>query len=374
MALGSGTAEPLRPLLAALPSGSLLLCDRLDCSGAFLLPLLARAALQDGHKVRHMLAWHGCPSCCTEQTAGGAGGCCTRDVLVAATRTARRLLCATRQQVVIIAAGHTPARHMAALRKLGLLQHLGSVVCVQGDGHACAERQAGAERPAAAEAAAAAAPNTAGLCSSSGPCHRNDQEQQHHHHQQQQQQPPALQHLMQLVASASQDLMSNHRRQQVPGPHTDIAEPPSGQQGLTVLLDSLTALGALYPGQTQAAAAAFLHSCRCLGAALGAGAYRFAVIAAADVPSDGGALAALAHSADAVVQLAPVEGRTAQLDGRLELTLRRLPLASNTLASCPTGMPAVDALLPGVYTWHYRASDVAVRWLPEALDGKELMV
>jgi hypothetical protein len=43
--------EPLRPLLQAVPAGTLLIEDRLDCSGAFLLPLLVRAAVQGGHKV-----------------------------------------------------------------------------------------------------------------------------------------------------------------------------------------------------------------------------------------------------------------------------------------------------------------------------------
>jgi hypothetical protein len=50
--LRQAAPEPLRPLLAAVPAGALLLLDRLDCSGTFLLPLLVRAALQDGHKVR----------------------------------------------------------------------------------------------------------------------------------------------------------------------------------------------------------------------------------------------------------------------------------------------------------------------------------
>jgi hypothetical protein len=44
-------ADPLRPLMAALPQGTLLLLDRLDCGGSFLLPLLVQAALQSSHKV-----------------------------------------------------------------------------------------------------------------------------------------------------------------------------------------------------------------------------------------------------------------------------------------------------------------------------------
>lgn len=55
--------EPLRPLLAAVPSGTLVLLERTDCSGAFLLPLLVRAALDDGHRVR-VVVWLAVASYC----------------------------------------------------------------------------------------------------------------------------------------------------------------------------------------------------------------------------------------------------------------------------------------------------------------------
>jgi hypothetical protein len=45
-------AEPLRPLLDAVPAGLVVVADRLDCGGSFLLPLLARAAAAGGHKAR----------------------------------------------------------------------------------------------------------------------------------------------------------------------------------------------------------------------------------------------------------------------------------------------------------------------------------
>lgn len=47
----AAAADPLQPVLGALPSGTLLILDRLDCGGAFLLPLIVRACVQSGHKV-----------------------------------------------------------------------------------------------------------------------------------------------------------------------------------------------------------------------------------------------------------------------------------------------------------------------------------
>ncbi|KAI8466900.1 MAG: hypothetical protein J3K34DRAFT_524148 [Monoraphidium minutum] len=252
-----GPADPLRPLLAALPNGALLLLDRLNCGGSFLLPLLVRAALQDGHKV------------------------------------------------VVLAAGHSAARHSAALRKLGVVQQAGAVAFV------------------------------------------SLQQQQ----QQQQQQPP----------------------------------PERACRGVTLVLDSVPALLSLFPGAQ--AAAAFLHGCRALGPHLAAPGYRFAALAAADAPGEAPLLAALQHAADAVLALTPVEGRTADLDGRLDATLRRLPAAwadaaastsgggsdAAAAAARTTGSGGGGAWLPGMRSWHYRVTDVAVRWLPGQIAGRELM-
>jgi len=135
------------------------------------------------------------------------------------------------------------------------------------------------------------------------------------------------------------------------------------------VVDSLSALAALFPEQQQLTA--FLQCCRALGGSLGAPASRIAVLAAADVAGDTPLLLALQHAADGVVTLAPVEGRTAELDGRVEVTLRRVAAAGSSSGG---GGSSSTQQLPGTCTWHFRATDVAVRWLPEQLEGEELMV
>ncbi|GBF97430.1 hypothetical protein Rsub_09596 [Raphidocelis subcapitata] len=305
----SPATEPLRPLLEALPSGTLLLCDRLDCSGAFLLPLLVRAAVQDGHRV------------------------------------------------LVLAAAHSPARHAAALRKLGV-------------GGAA---QQGAVAIVAADAALSPAGGCAACC-------------------------PPLRRLLGLVLAEARGLLAaggNAAEAAAPaakstaapaeaaaagaaGPAAAEASAAPGCRGLTLVLDSLPALVSLFPSaspdQGAREAAAFIAAARALGSHLGQAAYRFAALAASDSPGDADLLAAARHAADAVLELQPVEGRTAALDGRLDVTLRRLPRPAAARGGAPAACPAVEGDLPGTRAWYFRLGDVAVRWLTGQLEGRELMV
>jgi hypothetical protein len=309
----SPASEPLRPLLEALPSGTLLLCDRLDCSGAFLLPLLVRAAVQGGHRV------------------------------------------------VVLAAAHSPARHAAALRKLGVggAAQQGAVAFVDAADAGPCPVTPGGEGDASADAA---------YC-------------------------PALRRLLGRVLAAARDQLGAGGDACADGPcaastsapavpaaaaAAAAAAAPSACRGLTLVLDSLPALLSLYPGASpdrgSREAAAFLAAARALGPYLGiAAGYRFAALAASDSPGDAGLLAAARHAAECVLELSAVEGRTAALDGRLDITLRRLPV--RPAAEAGSASAAVAGELPATQAWLFRWGDTGVRWLTTGqLQGKELMV
>jgi hypothetical protein len=262
----------------------------------------------------------------------------------------------------MIAAAHSPARHAAALRKLGLAQQLGSIAFVRAD-----------------DALAATPPQG-----------QHDDDQQQH--------TAPLQRLLLIVLAAARQLLAavaaapsaegsqpHHLAQH---DHEREQQQQQRQQAVTVVLDSLPALSALFPGQQQLAA--FLHCCRALGEAAGApGSYRFAALAADDAPGDAALLAALRHGADAVAALTAVEGRTADLDGRLEVTLRRVAWrgkgggssgGDGGPAAAAGGVAALGAdggpgalSRPGGCTWHFRSGDVGVRWLSERIDERDLM-
>jgi hypothetical protein len=292
-----------------------------------------------------------------------------------------------RLQVLILSAAHSAARHSAALRKLGILQQQAQVAFVTAaeytasSGEWPSQVHSGQEPSGVVADAAAGAENPELLANRAGG-------------------QPALQRLLKRMVAAAEALLSDlqcqQQQQQQQQPLTSSTTAASvsmagsgyghGERpgGLTVVLDSLSALQSLFPGQHEASA--FLHYCHALGTSLRQPRYRFVVLAAADAPGDTVLLSTLQHSASAVLSLTPVEGRTAELDGRLDVTLRRLPIAwvaqgaAETTESAAGKKAAADGVAVGAgialgtRSWHFRAGDVAVRWLPDRLDGKELMV
>lgn len=277
--------------------------------------------------------------------------------------------------MLVLAAAHSVARHSAALRKLGVVQQqqqqhaavgfVGAHLETPPAGGSTSQLPAGGSaNPEVASETPASTPQEA-LAAAAAP-------------------EPGLQQLFQRVAAAARALLAfDHGQGQgaAPGATPPAAGPGAVQQpagGVTVVLDSLPCLLSLYPDQQQAAA--FLHCCRALGASLGAPAYRFVVLAAADSPGDAALVAQLRHAADAVLALTPVEGRTAELDGRLDATLARLPpswlqrIGDDGAGGGAAAVAAAEGRpVPGTHSWHYRATDVGVRWLPERLGGRELM-
>lgn len=264
----------------------------------------------------------------------------------------------------MVSAAHFPARHSAALRKLGVVQQQQhSVAFVNAD--ECLDQAAQLQVHQPQQEASATTPADRVLTPAT---------------QQEYEEPIQcqLQQLLQRVTAAAQKLLTplvqheQQQRQHQEGPAGSLQASGS----LTLLLDSLTALHSLFP--RQQALPAFLHCCRVLGGSLRLANYRFVALAASDIPGEASLLAALQHSADAVLSLAPVEGRTAELDGRLDVVLRRLPCSNHgsECGSMAEGGPILGSstILPGVQSWHFRAGEVAVRWLPGRIDGRELMV
>ena len=88
----------------------------------------------------------------------------------------------------------------------------------------------------------------------------------------------------------------------------------------------------------------------------------------ADVPGDAAWVAAAEHRAVAAVTLQPVEGRTAELDGQLQLLLRH----SLQQQQQQGGLGIGRGVVPGVQSWYFRCSDTGVKWLKE-IDGRALL-
>jgi hypothetical protein len=95
------------------------------------------------------------------------------------------------------------------------------------------------------------------------------------------------------------------------------------------------------------------------------------VLASEDIPAHQQHLAALSHQAAALVQLVPVEGGTADLDGQLLLQVRHAPQQGAQQGSAAMAQ-AGGVLAPGAVGWFYRCGDTAVRWLSE-VSGRELL-
>jgi hypothetical protein len=96
------------------------------------------------------------------------------------------------------------------------------------------------------------------------------------------------------------------------------------------------------------------------------------ILAADDIPAHHHHLAALSHTAAAVVQLVPVEGGTADLDGQLLLQVRHAPQVPQRDCSSPARQGEGGVVQPGTAGWFYRCGDTGVRWLSE-VSGRELL-
>jgi hypothetical protein len=93
-------------------------------------------------------------------------------------------------------------------------------------------------------------------------------------------------------------------------------------------------------------------------------------MASEDIPRQQQHLAALTHQAAALVQLVPVEGGTADLDGQLLLQVRHAPQQGRQQGAAMLQQGGV--LAPGLVGWFYRCGDTAVRWLSE-VSGREML-
>lgn len=97
------------------------------------------------------------------------------------------------------------------------------------------------------------------------------------------------------------------------------------------------------------------------------------VLASEDIPAHQQHLAALSHQAAALVQLVPVEGGTADLDGQLLLQVRHAHQQGPQQGSAAALQQQQGGVLaPGAVGWFYRCGDTAVRWLSE-VSGRELL-
>eukprot|EP00775_Hariotina_reticulata_P003551 gene3551-3820_t len=106
---------------------------------------------------------------------------------------------------------------------------------------------------------------------------------------------------------------------------------------------------------------------------------RLVLVAARDTEADADVLAALAARAHVVADVAPLEGRTAAVDGSLTVTIRQAPAHGDVLLTAGSsgggegGDVGARWLLPGTASvWFFRAGDTAVTWLT-GVQFKELM-
>jgi hypothetical protein len=120
-------------------------------------------------------------------------------------------------------------------------------------------------------------------------------------------------------------------------------------------------------------------------------AYRLVLLAAHDIPDQHLLLAHMAARSHVVADVAPLEGRTAALDGSVTITIRRappppacgqggssMPVAAAGAEGVGSNSAAMAGRAPGWMqagarsVWFYRSGDVGVTWLSE-VHGKELM-
>ncbi|KAF8057871.1 hypothetical protein HT031_005817 [Scenedesmus sp. PABB004] len=207
--------------------------------------------------------------------------------------------------------------------------------------------------------------------------------------------PPArrLRALLRYVLAHARGLLAPEQQQQGPAagaPEQQQREAGERAGALTVIVDSLPCLSCLAGdgGGCRGASAALVHQLAALGEALQSPC-RVVLLAAGDVAADAALVAAAAARAGAVADVAPLEGRTAGLDGSLTITVRRAPAPPRRARPSQqqeqgqqgrqqlqrqAGDLAARVWLPpgGSERWFFRAGDVGVRWL-RAVGGRELM-
>ncbi|GLC55660.1 hypothetical protein PLESTB_001011900 [Pleodorina starrii] len=154
--------------------------------------------------------------------------------------------------------------------------------------------------------------------------------------------------------------------------------PPAAAAGVAVILDSLTVLASLR--ESEAEWAAFLH--HCCGAAAPAAAQReaqvpYCVVAGAygDVPDDGLWLASLEHRANVVVQVEPLPGRIADVDGMVTVT-HRFTAQAAAGASQPQSPPPplwdAGSYCPWRKSLYFKSSELAIKWM-DRVTARELL-
>eukprot|EP00877_Chromochloris_zofingiensis_P000290 jgi/Chrzof1/10261/Cz04g34190.t1 len=136
---------------------------------------------------------------------------------------------------------------------------------------------------------------------------------------------------------------------------------------VTLVIDSLSHLSCMAPD--KASWWAFLHYCRSLGTTLGVP-LLVIYLAHEDTPDDQLWVRYLEHVAEVVLVLAPVIGRTAELDGQLTVCTRMSHPSSKP--DDQTDHEETGAMQPSIQTFFFRASEYAIRWIPH-LTGKELL-
>jgi hypothetical protein len=100
---------------------------------------------------------------------------------------------------------------------------------------------------------------------------------------------------------------------------------------------------------------------------------RLVLLGPRDVPSQVQLLRCVASLAHVTADIAPLEGKTAALDGSMTVTLRRAPTAGQQLTQLTVVGSRPSWLCPGgVSVWFFRCGDVGVKWLSE-VHGKELL-
>ncbi len=85
-------------------------------------------------------------------------------------------------------------------------------------------------------------------------------------------------------------------------------------------------------------------------------------LAHSDVPEDQGWLLLLEHQADVVLELRQLEGRTADIDGQLDITWRRAARGQGPGAAGKQGL-AQHAGGGGGGRFFFRAGESSIRWV-----------
>jgi hypothetical protein len=90
------------------------------------------------------------------------------------------------------------------------------------------------------------------------------------------------------------------------------------------------------------------------------GPYTLVALAHRDVPEDQAWLGLLEHQADVVVELQQLEGRTADIDGQLDITWRRAAAGRQQVGRRLLGQQHAGS---GSSRYFFRAGEASIRWV-----------